>query len=137
VASRAGLAAVRLDASLRTPLMELVREAKAAQEQRHDILHSRWLLRGADAMRPVSEFLALDDTQRAAYLEQWEREAKASDGWLRQPSRSMELVPPHALDDLVATERRLANVTDAAVQWHFRIASMRETGMPVGWLGYL
>ena len=132
-----GLASDRLDAASSKALLSFVDEVEAAQEQRNDVLHARWLLRGGDAMRPVGEFLSLSPSGRVAYLEEWEREAKVSSDWRRQPSQSLDLVEPHGLDELKHLERRLSRAEDVAVQWHFRIASMRETGSPDGWRGPL
>jgi hypothetical protein len=129
------LARERLDGEHRAALLALVDEVHAAQRQRNEVLHSRWLLRGRDAMRPVSEYFQLNEEQRAEYLETWEREALASDEWQRQPNDGMTLTDPHQLDELMKVERRLARVADVAVQWQFRIASMRETGSPTGWQG--
>lgn len=129
------LARDRLEAPWSDALVALVDEVEAAQEQRNDVLHARWLLRGGDAMRPVGEFLSLSPSDRIAYLEEWEREAKASSDWRRQPSRSLDLVEPHGLDELKQLERRLSRAEAVAMQWHYRIASMRESGAPEGWRG--
>ncbi len=129
------LASARLDEHCSGPLLAFIDEVEAAQDQRNEVLHARWLLRGADAMRPVSEFFELDPSDRAAYLEDWEREAKSSAQWRRQPSRSLDLAEPHRLDELRQLERRLSRAEDLAVRWHNRIASMRETGAPEGWRG--
>jgi hypothetical protein len=129
------LARDRLDAPWSNALLSIVDEVKAAQEQRNDVLHARWLLRGGDAMRPVGEFLSLSPSDRVTYVEEWEREAKVSSDWRRQPSRSLDLVEPHGLDELKHLERRLSRAEAVVVQWHFQVASMRETGSPDGWRG--
>ena len=131
----AELASRRLSADFSDPLLNFVIEVAGAQTQRNEALHSRWLLRGRDAMRPVSEYLQLDEGDRAAYLDEWDRKARSSEGWRRQPNDSLDLVEPHGLDDLQAIERRLALITEVANQWCFTIASMREVGSPPGWRG--
>jgi hypothetical protein len=130
------LAAQRLDDVHREALVAFVTEVEAAQTERNAVLHSRWLLRGPDALRPVSDFARLEsDAERREYLVAWEREAVASEDWRRQPNDAMGLTGAQLLEELMNVERRLSRVTDAAVQWHFRIASMRETGHPAGWQG--
>lgn len=129
------LAKERLAAEHRDKVLAVVDDVKAAQDQRNAVLHANWLLRGDDALRPVAEFLALHPTEREAYLTEWDRAATASDGWLRQPNDALELTDPHHLDELVALERRLSDVTTAVVRCHFVIASMRESGIPPGWQG--
>lgn len=95
-------------------------------------MHSRWLLRGQDATRPVSEFLTLSEEERSDYMERWEREAVASEGWRRQANDSMDSGDPQHLDELIAIERRLANASHFAQRWSFQIASMRELKAPAG-----
>lgn len=129
------LATERLDSAYRDPLVAFVGEVEAVQMQRNAVMHSRWLLRDQDATRPVSEFLALSEEQRGAYIEQWEREARVSEGWRRQANDSLELGEPYRLDELIAIERRLANASHVAQRWNFWIASMRVAGSPSGWLG--
>lgn len=129
------LATERLDTAHRDALVGFVDEVLVVHTQRNAVMHSRWLLRDQDAMRPVSEFLALSEEQRGAYIEQWEREARASEGWRRQANDSMEQGDPHRLDELIAIERRIANASHVAQQWNFRIASMRVAGGPSRWLG--
>jgi hypothetical protein len=129
------LARQRLDDQHSDALLALVDEVQSVQKRRNEVLHSRWLLRGPDAMRPVSEFFHLDEGQRAEYVARWEREAVASADWRRQPSDSLTLVDPHHLDELQDVERGLATMSNIAAQWRFRIASMREAGKPPGWLG--
>lgn len=125
----------RLDTTHSDPLLAFVDEVEAAQEQRNEVLHARWLLRGDDAMRPVGEFLTLDPSEQAAYLEDWEREAKASTGWRQQPNRSLTLTDPHRLEQLRQLERRLSSAEEVAIRWHYQIASMRQCGTPKGWKG--
>lgn len=116
-------------------LVAFIDEAEAAQTQRNEVLHGNWLLRGRDAMRPVSEYLRVDDEHRAAYIDEWAREARASDEWQRQPNDAVTLTERHHLDELVAVERRLRAATEVCVNWYFCIASMREAGVPGGWQG--
>ena len=129
------LAGDRLDEVHAVALRAFVEEVEEAQRERNEVMHSRWLLRGPDSMRPVSEFLSLDEDDRLEYLRQWEREPRSSDNWRLQRSRSMELSQPFEMEQLVRIERRLAMAETVAVQWHFRLASMRETGAPPGWRG--
>jgi hypothetical protein len=128
------LANQRLDPTHCGPLVAFVDEAEAAQTERNGVMHSRWLLRGQDATRPVSEFLTLSEEERSDYMERWEREAVASEGWRRQANDSMDLGEPQHLDELIAIERRLANASHVAQRWSFQIASMRELKSP-GWQG--
>src|SRR4051794_2251950 len=58
------LAALRLEEQHASVLLALVEEIEHAQRDRNDVLHSRWLLRGRDTMRPVSEFSSLSEDQR-------------------------------------------------------------------------
>jgi len=129
------LANKRLDEPHAEALLAFVSEVEAAQQERNGVLHSRWLLRGPDSMRPVSEFLALDEADRLEYLRDWEREARRSEHWKLQRNRSVELSQPFEIQQLIEIERRLANAEEVAVRWHFRLASMRETGAPPGWRG--
>jgi hypothetical protein len=129
------LARERLEVAHRDALLAFIDAVQSAQEARNEVLHASWLLRGPDATRPVAEFLQLDPACRPDYLTEWEREAVASDGWLRQPHDSTDLVDPHHLDELKEVERQLAAAEAVAVHWRFRIASMREAGRPPGWLG--
>lgn len=50
-------------------------------------------------------------------------------------NRSVELSGPLDIEQLVRLERRLSAAEELAVRWHFRLASMRETGSPPGWRG--
>jgi len=129
------LATQRLDPVHAEALRSFITEVKEAQEERNEVMHSRWLLRGPDSMRTVSEFLSLSEVDRHEYLSHWERDARRSDDWRLQRNRSLELSEALDLDQLTRLERRLSRAEDVAVQWHFRIASMRETGSPKGWRG--
>ncbi|WP_157635368.1 hypothetical protein [Nostocoides japonicum] len=129
------MAAERLDEVHADALLAFVAEVEAVQEERNEVLHSRWLLRGSDSMKPVSQFLSLSEDERLTCLHQWEREARASEGWKLQRNRSMELTQRFQMQQLVQLERRLARAENVAVQWHFRLASMRESGTPAGWRG--
>jgi hypothetical protein len=128
-------AAERLETAYRDEVVAFVDVAEAVQKDRNAVMHSQWLLRDSDAMRPGSEILALSKEQRRAYRERWERETRASDGWRRQANNSLELSEPYRLEELVAIERRLADVSHVAQRWNFVIASMRVAGHPSGWLG--
>ncbi len=129
------IAAERLETAYRDEVVAFVDVVEAVQKDRNAVMHSQWLLRDSDAMRPASEILALSEEQRGAYMEQWEREARASDGWRRQANNSLELGEPYRLEELVAIERRLADASHVAQRWNFVIASMRVAGRPSGWIG--
>lgn len=131
------LAIQRLDDFHADALRAFVAEVEAAQRERNEVMHSRWLLRGPDSMWPVSEFLSLDEPDRPEYLRQWERQATSSNNWTLQRNRSMELNQPFGMEQFVRIERRLAKAEEVAVRWHFKIASIRETGAPPGWRGPL
>ncbi|WP_405058610.1 hypothetical protein OG474_38600 [Kribbella sp. NBC_01505] len=130
-------AANRLETAYRNEVVAFAGVVEAIQKDRNAVMHSQWLLRDSDAMRPADEFLALSEEQRRAYIEQWEREARAFDGWRRQANDSLELGEPYLLEELVAIERRLADASHVAQRWNFQIASMRVSGHPSGWLGRL
>jgi hypothetical protein len=63
--------------------------ADEARAHRNEVVHQDWVLRGRDAMRPVSEYLALSPDERASYVDAWEREANPSRGWQRAPAKSV------------------------------------------------
>jgi hypothetical protein len=129
------LASVRLRGELQAHVREAANDAKRAGERRNDVVHQDWVLRGPDALRAVAElpdFESLDDLQR--YVEEWDREAKNSPGWLRLPGRRLDLVPSNTLDELRAVERQLANAADRVSELTFAVASARETGHPAGWI---
>ncbi len=128
------LAAERLTGPMREQVLAAVDQAEAARRRRNEIVHQDWLLRGRDAVRPVGEILEVWAEDREAYLTAWERESKDSPGWLRVPSRSIEVEPAQPLDDLIAVERALAVVTETVSALTFRVASSRETGSPPGYV---
>jgi hypothetical protein len=128
------LAEHRLTGALRTEVLAAVNAAEVAQERRNAIVHQDWVLRGGDAMRPVSELNDVPPEDLPAYLEEWERESKASLDWQRVPSRSIEIVPALTFDELRQVERQLAGATDDVSRLTFRVASSRETGRPPGYV---
>lgn len=128
------LAAERLTGDLQEHVLAAVAAAEAARVRRNEIVHQDWLLRGRDAMRPVSDLAAIDPETFAAYLEAWERESKTSEDWQRVPSRKVDVIPAQTVDDLRAVERALAAATDRVFAVTFRVASSRDTGRPPGYV---
>jgi hypothetical protein len=68
------------------------------------------------------------------YLEEWERESKASQNWQRVPSKTMDVVAAQTVEELRDVERALAHVTTEVSGLVFRVASSRETGRPPGYV---
>ena len=128
------LARERLTGDMLTEALATVDAAEVARTRRNEIVHQDWVLRGADAMRPVSELTGIAPEDLATYLERWERESKTSNDWQQVPSRSIDVVPPQTLDELRMVERELASATDLVCVLTFRIASSRETGRPPGYV---
>ncbi len=128
------LAAERLTGDLFEEVVAAVAAAEAARVRRNEIVHQDWLLRGRDATRPVTELARIAPEDLSAYLEEWERESKASQEWQRVPSRSVDVVPAQTLDELRNVERELATATDLVSALTFRVASSRETGRPPGYV---
>lgn len=85
-------------------------------------------------MRPVAEFAQIAPQDQATYLEEWERESKASPDWQRVPPRSVDVLPAQTLDDLRGVERELAAVTGRVTRLTLRVASSRESGRPPGYV---
>jgi len=100
----------------------------------NEVVHQDWLLRGGNAMRPVAEFAQIAPQDQATYLEEWERESKASPDWQRVPPRSVDVLPAQTLDDLRGVERELAAVTGRVTRLTLRVASSRESGRPPGYV---
>ncbi len=128
------LAAERLTGDMRREVQAVVQAAAAARARRNEVVHQDWLLRGGDAMRPVAEFAQIAPQDQAAYLEEWERESKASPDWQRVPARSVDVLPAQTLDDLRGVERELAAVTGRVTRLTFQVASSRESGRPPGYV---
>lgn len=128
------LARQRLVGKLRDQVLRVVAAAEAAREKRNEIVHSDWVLRGPDAMRPVAELARVDPVDAPRYLEEWERESKASPDWQQVPRDSTNVVAAQAVEELRTVERGLANVTTAVSILTFRVASSRETGSPPGYV---
>lgn len=85
-------------------------------------------------MRPVFEFLSLDEEDRLEYLQHWEREARSSDNWKLQRNRSMELSKPFEMEQLLRIERRLAKAEIVAVHGTSRWPACARRPPP-GWRG--
>jgi hypothetical protein len=128
------LAKVRLTGPLQDRVLAAATLADTARNRRNEIVHQDWLLRGREAMRPVSEWLALAPEDQAGYLEQWERESKDSEAWLRVPSRGTNVEDAQSLEDLIAVERALSEATDRVTELTYAVASSRETGTPPGYV---
>lgn len=128
------LAAERLTGDMLKQVVAAVAAGESARIRRNEIVHQDWLLRGRDAMRPVSELAEIAPEDLPAYLEEWERESRASQDWQRVPSRSVDVVPAQSLDELRDVERELAAATDLVSALTFRVASSRETGSPRGYV---
>ncbi len=129
------LAGVRLCGDLQARVQEAGAEAESASDLRNNIVHQDWVLRGPDAMRPVAELAGLNSQDDLdVYLEEWEREAKASPDWLRMPARSLDLVPGQTLEELKSVEWRLTAAADRVTALTFAVTSARETGHPTGWV---
>lgn len=131
------LAGERLVGPMKTQVLEAVDQAAEARRRRNGIVHQDWLLRGPDARRPVGDWLDLTPEERESYLEDWERESKPSEDWLRVPHDSIDVTPAQALDDLRQVERALAAATNRVELLTFRVASSRGTGSPRGYVGPL
>jgi hypothetical protein len=128
------LAVERLTGDMLEQVCAAVVAAEEARTRRNEIVHQDWLLRGHDAMRPVSELARITQEDLPAYLEEWERESRSSQDWQRVPSRSVDVVPAQTLDELREVERELASVTNLVSALTFRVASSRETGSPPGYI---
>jgi hypothetical protein len=128
------LAHTNLWGDLQSAVIEAVETAQNAADRRNNIVHQDWVLRGRDAMRPVADmpdFTSYRELSR--YVDQWERETRDSPDWLRQPSKSFDLVRAQTLPELVKVERALAAATDRVTGLVFAVASARDTGRPAGW----
>jgi hypothetical protein len=99
------LANERLFGELREKVLAVVQEAFRASQQRNEIIHQGWLLRGPDASRPWADWFALMPEERPAYLEEWDRESKDSPDWLRVPPKSIDVFPVQPLEGLRRIER--------------------------------
>ncbi|SFF66740.1 hypothetical protein [Blastococcus tunisiensis] len=128
------LAKARLTGPLQDRVLAAAKLADAARRRRNEIVHQDWLLRGREAMRPVSEWLRVAPDDQAAYLEQWDRESVDSNAWQRVPSRETSVEPAQSLDELIAVERALSEATDLISELTYAVASSRETGIPPGYV---
>ena len=124
------LAASQLYGGLQARVIQVADDADAVRRRRNDVVHQDWVLRSLEGMRPVAEVVGLDEQE----LEEWRREPTPSQGWLRLPSRSLDLVPAQTLDELRDVERQLSAVGARVVELTFEVASARETGCPEGYL---
>src|SRR5215217_3322000 len=82
------LADERLIGQMQRDVLNAVEAAGWASEKRNEIVHQDWVLRGLDAMRPVSEWANIPQEDWGSYKEEWERESKPSSNWQRVPSQS-------------------------------------------------
>jgi hypothetical protein len=128
------LANQRLTGEMRDEVLAAVNAAESARIRRNEIVHQDWVLRGRDAMRPVSELTGIAPEDLPAYFTEWERESKVSQEWQRVPFRSVDVVPAQTLDDLRQVERDLSAATDLVSALTFKVASSRETGNPPGYV---
>jgi hypothetical protein len=128
------LAKSRLVGEMRNRVLAAVDAADAARLKRNEIVHQDWVLRGLDATRPVSELARIDPADMPKYLEEWERESKASQDWRRVPSKGTDVVPAQTVEDLRSVERELAEVTTVVSDLVGAVASSRETGHPPGYV---
>lgn len=128
------LAIEKLTGELREQVLAVTEMAEVARRARNDVVHQDWLLRGLDGMRTITELALVEPADLPKYLDEWERESKASQQWQRVPPRSTEVAPAQTLVDLRRTERALAKATNAASALTFRVASSRETGSPPGYV---
>ena len=94
------LAQERLIGPMQAQVLAAVEAAEAARFRRNEIVHQGWLLRGPNATHAWGDIFSVPLEQQAAYIEDWEREAKPSDDWLQVPRDSVEVVPAQALDEL-------------------------------------
>lgn len=128
------LAVERLTGEMLERVVAAVDAAEEARVRRNKIVHQDWLLRGHEAMRPVSELARIPSEDLPEYLREWERESKSSQDWQQVPSQSIDVVPAQTLDELQEVERVLAAVTQLVSELTFRVASSRETGSPPGYV---
>lgn len=128
------LADERLDGDMRDAVLAAVDAAESARIRRNEIVHQDWVLRGLDAMRPVSELSGTPPDDLPDYLAEWERKSMASQAWQRVPSHSVDVQPAQTLDDLRMVERELSAATDVVSALTFQVASSRETGSPPGYV---
>jgi hypothetical protein len=82
----------------------------------------------------LPSWLVVDPADMPKYLEEWERESKTSQDWRRVPSKSIDVVSAHTLEELRSVERELAEVPTMVSSLTFRVASSRETGRPPGYV---
>jgi len=121
---------------LQSAVLEAVETAQNVANRRNDIVYQDWVLRGPDAMRPVADLpepTSSSERELFKYVDEWRREPKDSRDWLRQPSKSLELVRAQALPELIRIERALAAATDRVMELVLKVASARDTGHPSGW----
>lgn len=128
------LTGARLTGALGDAVLAALEEADDARELRNEVVHQDWVLRGPDALRTAAEVSSVATEDLSSYLDEWEREAVASEDWRRLPARAMALVPTQPLEDLRLVERRLAAVAARVQALVFAVASARDTGMPAGYV---
>ncbi|MGK5112776.1 hypothetical protein [Geodermatophilus sp. CPCC 205506] len=127
------LAEVRLVGPLRDRVLKAVMATEDARRRRNNVVHQDWVLE-ARHERPLQELLDLSGEEEAAYLHEWQRQARDSLAWQRIPPRKTQPEPAPSLDELIAIERVLARVTDEITSLTFVVASSREFGIPIGYV---
>lgn len=128
------LAQRRLVGALQDGVLAALVEAEQVRKSRNDAVPQDWVLRGPDGMRPVADITSVERADLPACLDQWDREAVASSGWLRQPARSTDLTQPQQLEELRRVERRPAAGTQVVEGLIYVVASSREVGKPPGYV---
>jgi hypothetical protein len=121
------LATQRLGGDLQQAGWAAMSSVEAAQKRRNEVIHQDWLLLGCEAMRSVTEFVAVADEDMGGYLEDWQRQATESSNWQRVPATRYTWCQPKPWR-LRAVERELAAVTATVSELVFAVASSRETG---------
>lgn len=89
------LANQRLTGEIRDEVLAAVNAAESARIRRNEIVHQDWVLRGRDAMRPVSELTGIAPEDLPAYFTEWERERRflrsgsgcRFEGWKSSPRK--------------------------------------------------
>jgi hypothetical protein len=127
------LASERLSGEMHDQVIAAVKAARAAREQRNEVVHQDWVLRF-----PLSELVgkSLDDLAPDLRPDRDEigRTFKDSPYWQRLPRNSIDVVSPPSLGELQSIERALAAATDSIEWLTFRVASSRDMGKPEGYV---
>jgi hypothetical protein len=129
------LAEERLFGELHEQVIAAVQEAWEASRQRNEVIHQGWLLRGPDAMRSWADWFAVLPEDRAAYLEEWDRESKDSPNWQRVPMKTIDVFPaqpPSELRDIETGNTHARRLLIEAA-WHHRSAYRPSKTMQARW----